>query len=194
MPASRGAEATEYGRCHSFPSANTPVVMYWPGSNGTGSSSYLTQKIGEVVGVVLATHECRVVLRRVRLDDAFVWREGHAGRSPSGPLVRPGWYPPARSGRRAATRIDGGRVRRRTCGRVAGHAPATLSLPRGGDLGRWSPLAAAPPAGHARWLSATGRSPAGSTGRTCHRGSGPRSRRAGCRRPASRTGWGRSSR
>ena len=39
-----GGEATEYGRCTIRPSMNTPIVMYWPGSNGVGSPSNLTQK------------------------------------------------------------------------------------------------------------------------------------------------------
>ena len=45
MPATLGADATEYGRCQSLPSANTPAVMYWPASNGAGSPSSFTQKL-----------------------------------------------------------------------------------------------------------------------------------------------------
>ena len=43
-PATAGAEATEYGRCEILPSTITPMVMYWPGSNGVGSPSKRTQK------------------------------------------------------------------------------------------------------------------------------------------------------
>ncbi len=43
MPATLGADATEYGRWSILPSVITPVVMYWPDSNGVGSPSNLTQ-------------------------------------------------------------------------------------------------------------------------------------------------------
>src|SRR5580765_7656532 len=44
MPARAGADATEYGRWTILPSTMTPIVMYWPGSNGVGSPSKRTQK------------------------------------------------------------------------------------------------------------------------------------------------------
>ena len=39
----------------------TPIVMYWPGSNGVGSPSKRTQKLGERLGLVLAPDETGVV-------------------------------------------------------------------------------------------------------------------------------------
>ncbi len=40
-----GGEATEYGRWTIRPSTITPIVMYWPASNGVGSPSKRTQKL-----------------------------------------------------------------------------------------------------------------------------------------------------
>ena len=39
-----GGDATEYGRWTILPSTMTPIVMYWPASNGVGSPSNRTQK------------------------------------------------------------------------------------------------------------------------------------------------------
>ena len=44
VPAAIGGDATEYGRWTMRPSTMTPIVMYWPGSNGVGSPSKRTQK------------------------------------------------------------------------------------------------------------------------------------------------------
>ena len=73
---SPGAEATEYGRWTILPSTNTPIVMYWPGSNGVGFAVEADPEVAQARVLVVAPDERGVVALVLGRDHPVVDESG----------------------------------------------------------------------------------------------------------------------